>query len=162
MDESAYRPIASRSEFHAAVRSAFDEAADQGCREIWLCDTDFADWPLGEIAVVESLGRWAHSHRRLLLVAQSYDEFPRRHPRWVEWRRRWAHVVSCRSVTDLEPGQFPTAMWCQDRRAVRLVDPIRYRGSVSGDAVTLTAVREAIDAIAQRSEEAFPVTMLGL
>ena len=162
MDEVTYQPIASRGEFHAAVRAAFEDAATTGCREIWISDTDFADWPLGEIGVVESLTRWAQSHRRLLLIAQSYAEFPRRHARWVEWRRRWSHVVTCRAVTDLEPGHMPTAMLCLDRRSVRLVDPIRYRGSVAGDAVTLTAVREAIDAIAQRSEDAFPVTMLGL
>lgn len=162
MDAVNYQAIESRGDFQAAVRVAFADAAAQGCREIWCCDATFSDWPWGEIAVVESLTRWAASHRRLLLVAQSYDEFARRHPRWVEWRRNWSHVVTCRAVTDVEPGQMPSALWCLDRRAVRLVDPVRFRGSVAGDAVTLTAMRESIDAIAQRSDDAFPVTMLGL
>jgi hypothetical protein len=112
MGETQYRSIGTRAEFHAAVLAAFEDAAAQGCREIWLCDTDFSDWPLSERAVVEALSRWAASHRRLLVLAQSFDEFPRRHPRWVEWRRRWSHVVSCRAVQDLEPGQMPTAMLC--------------------------------------------------
>ena len=162
MDEVAYQAIASRADFHAAVREAFEDAARIGCREIWICDSDFADWPLGEIAVVEALSRWAQSHRRLLVIAQSFDEFARRHPRWIEWRRHWSHVVTCRAITDLEPGQMPTAMLCLDRRSLRLVDPLRYRGSVSGDAATLNTARETIDAITQRSEDAFPVTVLGL
>jgi hypothetical protein len=162
MDEALYQPIASRGEFQAAIRSAFDDAADQGCREIWLCDADFADWPLGEKAVIAALTRWAQAHRRLLLVAQSYDEFARRHPRWVEWRRIWSHVVECKAIADLEPGQMPSVLLSLGRRCVRRVDPVRFRGSVADDAVALTAARESIDAIAQRSEDAFPVTTLGI
>lgn len=162
MDDHPERAISTRADFHDAVRSAFDEAATHGCREIWLADTDFSDWPLGEKAVVESLTRWAQSHRRLLLVAQNYDEFARRHARWVEWRRAWSHVVVCRAVADLEPGQMPTALLCLGRRGIRLVDPVRYRGITATDAVSLAAIGEQIDAMAQRSEDAFPVTMLGL
>ena len=109
--------ITSRGEFHAALKSALAEAATVGCRELWLCDTDFADWPLGELAVVESFAQWAGSHRRLTLIAESFDEVARRHARWNEWRRHWSHIVHC---------------------------------------------RELIDAVLQRSEEAYPVTTTGL
>lgn len=162
MSETQYRAIGSRGEFQAAVRDAFADAAAQGCREIWLCDANFADWPLNEIGVVDSLTRWAQSRRRLLLIAQGYAEFTRHHPRWVEWRRRWSHVVTCRAVADLEPGQMPTVMLCLGRSCLRLVNPVRFRGTVSADSVSLSAAHESIDAMAQRSEDAFPVTMLGL
>ena len=59
-----------------------------GCRELWLCDNDFADWPIGERAVIESLSQWAGSHRRLTLIASTFDEVARRHARWNEWRKK--------------------------------------------------------------------------
>ena len=85
------RVITSRSEFHDALRRAFEIAASAGAREIWLSDEDFADWPLGERQVVEHLTQWAHSHRRLTLVAhetkRGYE--PKRYrARPLRWSRR--------------------------------------------------------------------------
>ncbi len=87
MSNPADGVIASRSEFHIALREAFAEAASTGCRELLLCDSNFTDWPLGERAVVEQLAQWAASHRRLTLLAEDFAELARRHPRWVEWRQ---------------------------------------------------------------------------
>jgi len=154
--------ITTRAEFHAAVRAAFAEAAQKGCREIWLCDVDFADWPLGERAVVEHLTQWAESHRRLTLLAQSFDEVPRRHARWVEWRRTWSHVVQCRTNPELEAGQMPTLMLTEGLASIRMVDPIHYRGRLSHDVAEALHCRETIDAVLQRSIETFPVSTTGL
>jgi hypothetical protein len=154
--------IASRSEFHAALRSALAEAATAGCRELWLCDNDFADWPLGERQFVDSLSQWAGSHRRLTLLARSFDEVARRHARWNEWRRQWSHIVECRSNTEIESGQMPSVLLASDLLSVNLVDPVRYRGRLSHDAADNVRCRELIDAVLQRSEEAYPVTTTGL
>lgn len=154
--------ITSRSEFHAALRSALAEAAAQGCREIWLCDNDFSDWPIGERAVVESFAQWAGSHRRLTLLARSFDEVTRRHPRWVEWRRQWSHIVQCRSNNELEAGQMPSLLLATGLSSLHLVDPVNYRGRLSHDAADAVRCRELIDAVLQRSEEAFPATTTGL
>lgn len=154
--------ITARSEFHEAVRNAFSEAATQGCREIWLVDIDYADWPLNEPELIDHLTRWAKAYRKLTLIAQNFDEMPRRHPRWVAWRRTWSHIVECRANTELEAGKMPTMLLAPGLMTVRLVDPIRYRGSVSRDAADAIRGRELIDAVLQRSEEAFPVTSLGL
>lgn len=154
--------IAGRSEFHASVRLAFADAAEVGCRELWLCDNDFSDWPLSELEVIENLTRWAQSHRKLTVLAQNFEAFARRHTRWVEWRRQWAHVVECRTHTELEAGQFPTLLLAPGLLSVRLVDPIHYRGSVSYDMADVVRGRETVDALLQRSAEAFPVTTLGL
>lgn len=161
-DSNDFTLITSRSEFHAAVRSALADAAERGCREMWLCDLDFADWPLGETAVIDTLTRWAQSHRKLHVVAQHFDEFPRRHARWVSWRRHWSHIVECRANHELEAGKMPTLLLAPGVATVRLVDPVRYRGSVSHKASDAVDAREAIDAVLQRSEESFPVTNLGL
>src|SRR5256885_10105991 len=86
MTDARDRIIGTRLEFHEALREAFAEAAHVGCRELWLSDEDFADWPLGERGVVEQLTRWALPHRRLFVVARHFDEVVRQHARWVEWR----------------------------------------------------------------------------
>ena len=154
--------ITSRGEFHAALRSALAEAAAVGCRELWLCDNDFADWPLGERQVVDSFSQWAGSHRRLTLIARTFDEVARRHARWSEWRRQWSHIVQCRSNSELESGQMPSVLLASDLLSVNLVDPVRYRGRFSHDAADGVRCREMIDAVLQRSEEAYPVTTAGL
>ena len=110
MTTATHGLITSQGEFHAALREAFEAAASTGCRELCLCDPDFADWPLGERDVVAQLGRWAGSQRRLTVLAGTFDEVVRRHPRWVEWRRQWSHMVYCRSGAVLETGPLPTVL----------------------------------------------------
>lgn len=160
--EPTHRMLSSRSEFHEALRAAFDRVADQGCREIWLCDTDFADWPLGEIAVVDSLTRWALAHRKLVVLAQHYDEVVRKHPRWVNFRRQWSHVVECRAIQEVEPGAMPSMFLAPGVVTVRLFDPQNYRASVSTEAADAVRAKEALDVVLQRSNEAFAATTLGL
>lgn len=162
MTDDTRRTISSRNEFHDALRSAISAAADAGCRELLLCDDDFSDWPLGERQVVEDLTRWAASHRSLTLVARTFDEVARRHARWVEWRRTWAHVVQCRVNNELEAGQMPVMLIAPGALSVRLVDAEHYRGTQSREAADAIVWREAVDAVLQRSEESFPATLLGL
>lgn len=154
--------IVSRSEFHDALRESFAEAASVGCRELLLCDSSFADWPLGERAVVESLTQWSASHRRLTLLAEDFADLSRRHPRWVEWRQVWSHVVHCRTNSELEPGQMPTLLLAPGLLSVRLSDPVHYRGQRSHSPAEGLRCRELFDAVLQRSEEAFPASMTGL
>ncbi len=154
--------IGSRAEFHAAVRAAMAQAADAGAIEIVLADPTFADWPLGERAVIDSLTRWVESRRRLTLLAFSFDEMARRQLRFVEWRRQWSHVVRCRHDDELEAEQIPTLLLIPGMLCVRLVDRVRFRGTVSARPVDLVQARETADALLQRSVEAFPVTTLGL
>jgi hypothetical protein len=70
----AHRIITSRSEFLQALREGFALAAAQGCRELLLSDPDFADWPLGELEVLDHLTRWAFAHRKLTLLGGHFDE----------------------------------------------------------------------------------------
>jgi len=154
--------ITTRAEFHAALRAAFAEAATAGSRELWLADNDFADWPLGERDVIESLSQWVASSRKLTLLAHDFDEVARRHPRWVTWRRQWSHVVSCRSNAELEAGEMPTLLIAAGTVTVRLSDPVHHRGRVAHDRAEELRCKELFDAVSQRSEEAFPATSTGL
>ena len=155
-------PIGSRAEFLDAVRAAFTRVEQQGAREIVLVDPHFADWPLNERTVIDSLSRWIDSSRLLVVIAHSFDELARRQLRFVEWRRQWAHVVQCRNDPDLEAEQIPTLLLVPGEVCVRVLDRIHHRGTVSNRPVDLTESREAVDALLQRSAEAFPVTTLGL
>jgi hypothetical protein len=155
-------PITSRAEFLDAIRDSFELAARDGAREIVLVDADFADWPLNERAVIESLAAWIDARRSLMLFGHSFDEFARRQPRFVEWRRQWSHAVHCRHDPELEAAQLPTILLAPGVTCVRLVDRVHHRGTASNRAVDMADCREAIDALLQRSVEAFPVTTLGL
>jgi hypothetical protein len=162
MPETSHTLITSRGEFHDALKLALTNIAAVGCREVFFCDADFLDWPLSDAVVIDCLTEWARSHRRLTLMASQFDDLARRHGRWVEWRRRWSHLVECRVNNDLEVGKFPTLLLAPGLVMVRLVDRVRYRGSVSRDAADLLQHRETLDAVLQRSEASFPVTTLGL
>ena len=155
-------PITSRAEFLDAIRSSFALAAAEGAREIAIVDPNFADWPLNERAVIDSLSAWVDSQRILTVFAYSFDEFARRQSRFVEWRRQWAHAVHCRNDPDLEAEQVPTLLLAPGITCLRLLDRVRHRGTVSKRPVDLTECRETLDALLQRSVEAFPVTTLGL
>ena len=159
---STHGVTTTRGEFLDAIRNAFADAAAEGCREMWICDIDFADWPLSESQVVENLTRWAYAHRKLTVLATTYEEFHRRHARFVEWRRQWSHVVECRQLEEIEPGDMPSLLLAPGIVTVRLLDRARYRASVSIEPADAVHCREVVDAISQRSGEAFPATTLGL
>lgn len=154
--------IASRADFHDAVRSAVAQAEAARAREIFLSDPTFADWPLNDPGIVESLQRWVDSRCTITLLAHSFDELARRQFRFVAWRTQWSHVVQCRCDPELGVEQVPSLLLVPGHAAVRLVDRVHYRGTLSSRPVDLNQTRETIDALLQRSAEAFPVTTLGL
>ena len=161
-ERCAHRSVATRLEFEQALREAFAETASFGCRDVWWLDEDFAAWPLNERGVVETLTHWCAAHRKLTVVARGYDEVVRRHPRWVEWRRQWSHVVECRAVDETFAAPVPTLLLAADRVAVHLADPVRHRGALSREPADLLRHRECVDAVLQRSVESFGATVLGL
>jgi hypothetical protein len=158
------RAIDGRRDFEQAVRDALAHLASAGSRELWLCDSDFADWPLGERAVVPLFEAWAYSHRRFTMLARHYEAVARQHPRWVAWRRQWSHIVDCRELPpEVEAATCPSLLVAPGVVTLRLFDPVRYRGVLAFDGGTHE--REALataDALLQRSEPGFPATTLGL
>jgi len=151
-----------RGQFQSAVRSAFAHIAAAGAREVWLCDEDFADWPLNDPQVVEHLSQWAGAHRRCTVMASRYDSIQRLHPRWVHWRRQRSHVVHCRSPDELQSNPLPGLLLAPGLLTLRLIDRERWRGSISDDPADAALVRERLDVLMQRSVEAFPSSTLGL
>jgi len=153
--------IDGRTEFRAAVRLALSEAVSNAVRELVFVDPDFESWPLEDPQVLGSLTSWARlPKRQLLIVAGRFDELPRRCPRFTAWRRDWAHVVACHA-TAVESSQIPTLL-LGGVQSLHLADRLRWRGHwLDGDS-QISAWREVVDVLMQRSEPDFPANMLGL
>lgn len=160
--DAGERILATRNECRQALRDAFAEAARAGCRELWLCDADYADWPLSEPAVIESLSQWAYSHRKLTVLAASFDEITRRHARWLSFRREWSHVVECRLLDESDTNPSSSLLLAPGLLVVRIFDTRHWRASWSLDPAAQNRCREWVDTIWQRSSEAMPATTLGL
>ncbi|MDP2419412.1 MAG: hypothetical protein Q8M33_18290, partial [Hydrogenophaga sp.] len=97
--------------FADLVRQSLSTAAAEGWPRLVLCDPDFADWPLGERAVVASLQAWARRGRVLQLLGQDFGPLRRQHPRFVQWRVAWAHLVEVRACGSATAEEWPSAIW---------------------------------------------------
>lgn len=153
--------IDGRSAFTAAVRRALSQAASERARELCLVDPDFEAWPLEDPQVLSALTAWARlPKRQLLVIAGRFDDLPRRCPRFTEWRRNWAHVLECRA-TEVEASQIPTLLLA-GAHSLQLADRLQWRGHWLADDSEISAWREVVDVLMQRSEADFPANRLGL
>jgi hypothetical protein len=155
--------IDSRASFVAAMRWGFTRATSAGVRRIVCVDRDFAVWPLDRPELLDELTAWLkRPQRQLVLLAAHFDEVPRCHPRFVAWRRSWAHAVAALAAPEDQAGDLPTLLLDDAGTMVRLIDPVHWRGRASADERSAMPWREQIDAVLQRSEPAFPANPLGL
>lgn len=151
-----------RSDFQAAVRAALASAAHEGWSEIVLSDANFHDWPLGERDVIASLQHWAKGGRRMTLLAGSYDEVVRRHPRFVQWRGTWDHLITCRRAVAVQPQDVPSALW-SPVWALQRLDPERCVGVSGSEPDRRVLLRELLNEwLLRRSGPGFPASTLGL
>lgn len=155
-------PIEGRRAFAQAVRLALDCAADDRVRALCFADPDFIDWPLSEPGVLQALKRWAGPKRELLMVAHHYDALALQHPRFVVWRRTWAHLIHCRAVPELAPAELPSLLLGSPRASLQRLETSRSHGRWLAGEEDWRTWREVVDAVLQRSEEAFPAHTLGL
>ena len=150
-----------RVAFQQLVRDALACAAREGWREIIMCDANFADWPLGERAVAESLQAWSKTGRQVTLLAKRYDEVVRRHARFVSWRGTWSHIIEARACTGADPLELPSAIWSPGWVMHRL-DPERCNGYSGAEPERRLALRESLNEWLGKSSPAFPASTLGL
>ena len=150
-----------RVDFEAALRSGWSAAAAQGWNSIVLCDADFADWPLGERSTINALDAWARRGRTLQILARDYSALRRLHPRFVQWRTLWSHLVEAHACPHVDEGELPSVFWTPGWTLERLD---RVHGSfVASHAPQRRALlRERIQACWLRSAPSLPATTLGL
>ncbi len=150
-----------REAFVQLVRDALDCAAREGWRELILSDATFEDWPLRERSVVESLQAWSASGRRMTLLASRYDEVIRLHPRFVNWRKTWGHIIDCRVSRASTPADFPSAIWSAGWFMQRL-DVQRSTGVCGDDRDRSIALKEFLDEKIRNSSPGFSASTIGL
>ena len=150
-----------RVAFAALVRRVLAQAAREGWPILLLSDPDFADWPLGERTVVETLNAWAGRGRRLQLLARDFSSVRLQHPRFCQWRVTWSHVVEAQVWTAAEPDEVPSAIWSQGWVLERM-DRLRCTGVSGSEGVRRVALRERLDQAWHQGGPGFPATTLGL
>lgn len=150
-----------RTAFQQLVRDALAGAAREGWREIILSDPDFADWPLGERAVADSLNAWSASGRHCILLARRWDEVVRRHARFVGWRGTWAHIIDARACRAADPLELPSAIWSPGWVMQRL-DLERCNGFSGSEPERRLMLREDLQEWLRQSSPSFPANTLGL
>jgi hypothetical protein len=149
--------------FAAALMQALRHAHAVSARRLCWCDADFAAWPLGDAEWVDLLTRWARAGRReLVMVATGYEAVARLHPRFVAWRRDFAHVVSCLVPEESLTTQLPSLWIDSADQVLRVFDREHWRGRAGFERVDRQHAREEFDAIAQRATAAFATVTLGL
>lgn len=162
--ESAF-PLEGRfegpSEFAQALRGGIQLARTQQWKHMVWCDVDFVNWPLREKAVVEALHEWAGAGRTLTLLAKRYQQVTLLHPRFVQWRVTWSHLVDARVVKHLDDAELPSAFlgpqWYLHRR-----DPVRSVGVWGQEPRSRFELKETLDECFRQSSPGFPASTLGL
>jgi hypothetical protein len=159
--------FAGRADFQRLLAETLAWAAEQGCRELHAWDPTFVDWPLSDANVLTALTAWARPGRQLHLLALQYDDVAQRHPRFVRWRRDFAHCVTARAVEPelrLEgaPECLLLAVGPVGPLSLRLFDRHLWRGELSLDTAERLRSLEWFDAVTQRSDDSFAPTTLGL
>lgn len=150
----------------AALRRAMQRLADEAlatrARRLVLVDADLLAWPLDDGDFLEALTRWIRlPERRLVLLAERYAALALQRPRFVAWRRIWAHAIVALQAAD-EAMVLPAAALLDRRLALRIIDPPRSRGWLDADGRRAQALADEIDALTQRCETSFPASTLGL
>lgn len=161
MNDLPSGPFIGRDTFRDRLRAGLCAAGAQGWSELVLSDADFHDWPLGERVVVDALTAWIRGPHRMTMLAKTYDDVPRQHARFVEWRRFWAHKIECRICREADALELPSAFWSPDW-TLRRMDPLHSNGICNSDPGRRKLLREEIDGWLVRSGSGFPAYTLGL
>ena len=154
-----------RQQFENLVVQGLLQAAASASALVWLCDPDFADWPLGQRPLVDALDAWAvatrgHPLAQLRMLAQSYDDMRVRHARFVTWRARWSHRVEVR-IWSAGQAKLPSVLWTP-QWSLQRVDDTRDVVVATVDAAQRKRLDERLQPCWGQGRPAFPVTSLGL
>ena len=149
------------TDFTQTVRDALSTAAQEGWTEMVWSDANYEDWPLRERAVVDSLNAWAQRGRKLTVLAHHFGAMHRLHPRFVEWRVRWDHIIDCRVCKGVDESEMPSALWTP-AWAMRRLDRERCTGVAGFEPARRRLLREELDERMRHSGPGFPASVLGL
>ena len=150
-------------ELARVLRDAMAHAAGHATHRVCWCDENYAAWPLGEAAWVAQLTRWARAGgRELVMIARDWAGVERRHPRFVDWRRDWAHLIQCLAPDETRTATLPTLWIDAAGQAIRVLDHATWRGRAGVDRFDRQHARAEFDAISQRAGPGSSAVTLGL
>lgn len=150
-----------RESFRQLIRDALACAAQEGWPELILSDASFEDWPLNERATAEALQAWARSGRRMTLLARRWDDVPRQHARFVNWRVRWGHLITAWACPSAQTLEFPSAIW-SPQWVLERRDKDNFAGWCGNEARRRLLCRETLGEWIKKSTPGFPASVLGL
>jgi hypothetical protein len=112
---------------------------------------------------VDDLAQWVRGGpRELVMIAARWDGVARLHPRFVAWRRDFAHAVQC-LVPDEALVLAPPTLWIDSTgQVLRVFDVEAMRGRAGIEQSDRQRATEDFDAIAQRATPGFAAVTLGL
>jgi len=97
----------------------------------------------------------------MLVMAREYDTLERLHPRFVTWRRTWAHRLDCRQCRQADPLELPSVLWSPHWFMLQL-DRDHAVAIAGTDEERINALRLRVDEWWLRSTPGFPASVLGL
>lgn len=160
-----------RAVYLTHLRQALLNACSAGARDIYCFDESLVDWPWSDADLLAALTAWAKPYRRLHLLAGQYEGLRRQHPRFVRWRGSWGHCVRALAYTPDGLAAVGTsggavsvfaAAGLDAPFSLSLFDKKLWRFSASIEAEAFLQKCQWFDALAQRSDESFASTTLGL
>lgn len=154
-------PFTDTAEFAQLVRDALACAVREGWSEMVWSDANFEDWPLREMAVIDSLNAWSRRGRKLLLLAKTFDSVQRYQARMVTWRTTWDHIVECRVCKTIDAADFPSALW-SPHWVMRRLDLARSTGIAGSEPQRRVLLKEELEECRRLSSPGFSATILGL
>lgn len=155
--------LRSQADVETAMCWSIEHALAVRARRLTWVDPDFSFWPLDDAALLGTLAEWLKlPQRRLVLLAHGYAQIERQHPRFVAWRRNWAHAVDAWTPSEGAEVRLPTLLLDDQRLCLQVFDTVHWRGRLSLDERAVRQWRDELDALLQRCEAAFPVRQLGL
>lgn len=150
--------VLGRLAWQAALRELLLDPGPEWC----MYSDDYADWPLGEAAVVEALRGWATGRRQpcVRMLAGSYARLFQECPRFVRWRMDFGHLLECR---ELPPGIAAPAegLWLRERGLLALPAQ-RERRAVRIREASWQSSMLAFEQVWNLAEPGFAPTTLGL
>jgi len=151
-----------RRSFVDALHEALRLALSQRCRRMVWADADFADWPLDDAALLQTLVDWLRLPQRQLQLLAAEPERLRQRARFMATYGLWTHAITVAEATDEDAPLLPCLLLAEGVARVELLDKAHWRGQAGDDPLALRRARERLDALLQRSTPALPYTPLGL
>lgn len=154
--------IEGRTAWEAALLGWLDQACAAGARELWWCDADFGQWPLGQRAWIERLGAWVGPRRQIVVLCARPEAMLLGHPRWARWRRTWAHAVSLWQVGDDDIATLPGVALAPGHGALEVLPGKVLRARTLATGPDVRRLHDLLRTIQGRSAPGPAAQVLGL